>query len=361
MVFLKLKKLVITSLAVLALVLSFSAVASAAELDELSVVDNTLYASVSEGNIAVFVAEYDEALLSDVFFAYSDEDGYIELSIGNAEEYKILLWDRNTLAPVSCTYKLVEGRAYAEGSTEPVPEYTITGYSFDQEDYVMIVSAITDNEITGYKAGEATTYSLGEHVTVVGLSDKLDDVVPGSVVLIGTDASGNCAAIELLASMGMPVDPANFENNFGFYSPSDGSEKYQNFVTEMYSKSGNNLVFYHFNEDGKFIPTYVNAAGKTVKQSYPFVSGAMCYRVGIAMDGETPIVTISSSKASATGEASLFKDTSEYHNYVYLRYDTETQKLTQCVLYCVPKDFNPGAGGDGWTQIFGLGPVVIIE
>lgn len=359
---LKIKKLLIASMATATFVFSASICASAAQIDSLSVVDNTIYASVSAESARLYVAEYDEALLSDAFFADISEDGNVELTIGEASDYKLFLWDKDSLAPVSVPYNLVEGRAYLEGSTTPVPEYEFSDYAFDLEDDVMIVSSVSEAEIKGFKAGVETSYALTGNVTVLGLSDAFSDVVPGSVVLIGTNKAGNCSAIELLASMGIPVDPANFTDDFGFYKASDGSEKYQNFVNEMYSKSGPKMSIFSLDEGGNRLE---DEDGKVLTTQYQFASsGILCYRVGIAMDGDTPIISISSSKVSATQYTtppSVFEGTHTHHNYVYLRYNTEKERITQCVVYCVPKDFNPGKGDGDYSDIFSVEPIVIIE
>lgn len=342
----KFKKFVVTSLAVLALFLSLSVCSLAATIDKLSVVDNTIYASVSESNVALFAAEYNEGSLTSAFFAESDDSGYIELSIGDAEEYKLFLWDRNTLAPVSCRYKLSNGVAYTEGG-DKVPPYERSSYYFNQDDNVMVVSEISSDYIKGFKGGSEVTYSLSKDVVVLGRSDSMADVVPGSVVLIGTDKTGNCSAIELLASLGIPVDPANFENKVGIYDPCDGSGQYKNIVTEMFSKSGTNITTFLSDENGE-------------KISYSFESGSsMCYRIGIAMDGDTPVISCAGSKISTY--PSIFESTAGYHNYLYLRYNAETGKVKECVFYCVPKDFDPTKGDGEYSDIFNLKPIVIIK
>ena len=345
---LKIKKLLIASSAIAALVFSASICASAAQIDSLSIVDNTLYADVTaeNENVRLYAIEYGEGLLSDVFFTDIGDGGNVELPVGEASEYTLYLWDKDSLAPVSAPYNFVNGRAYAEGSVTPVPEYDFSDYSFNQEDNVMIVSGISETSITGFKAGVETTYDLTDTVTVVGLSDKFEDVVPGSVVLIGTNKQGNCAAIELLASLELPVNPEGFEEDFGVHDASDGSTKYKNVVTEMYSKSSNKLTTYNLPD--------------TTKTVYTFESvNSMCYRVGIAMSGETPVITATGNKISTY--PSIFEDTSKYHNYLYLRYNSETGKVKECVFYCVPKDFDPTGGDDEYSPIFGLEPIVIIK
>ncbi|MGM9551149.1 MAG: LamG-like jellyroll fold domain-containing protein [Clostridia bacterium] len=225
-------------------------------------------------------------------------------------------------------------------------DFKIPDYEFDCEDNVMVVSSVTEDTIEGYKEGVLTQYTLTEYVDVVGLSESIEDVVPGSVVLIGTNEDGDCGGIELLASLGMPVNPDLFANSFGVYESSDGNTKYKNIVTEMYSKSGTKVTTQNLPD--------------TTKTTYSFQSGSTkCYRVGIAMNGETPSVTVTGSKISAY--PSIFESTANYHNYLYMRYNSETGKVTECVFYCVPKDFDFTGDGE-YSDIFSLdGYRVIIE
>lgn len=343
---LKFKKLLVASLALAASVFFASICAYAAQIDSLSIVDNTIYATATAENSRLYAAEYNGGLLSDVFFKDISEDGSVELPVGEASEYTLYLWDKETLAPVSATYKLTDGVAYMEGSSTPVPEYDFSAYSFNQDDNVMVVSEISTSKIKGFKGGEEVTYVLTDSVTVVGLSDSIADVVPGSVVLIGTTKAGECGAIELLASIGIPVNQEVFEGHFGVYNPSDGSTKYQNIVTEMFAKSGNKLTTFILNETG----------GKT---AYTFEQKSPCHRVGIAMLGDTPIITATNQKID--DYPSIFEKTNEYHNYLYIRYDTEKGKAVECVYYCVPKNFDPGKGDGEYSDIFNLEPIVIID
>lgn len=331
----------------MALLFSFSICASAdAQIESLSVVDNTLYAKLSEKNIRFYVAGYNEGLLTDVFFCDS-QDGQVELHVNDAGEYKLFLWDMVTLAPLSCTYNLKGSVAYPSNSTDPIPQYDFTPYKFDQEDNVMVVSSVSDEEIIGFKAGKDAKYCFADEVTVLGLSDSIADIVPGSVVLIGTDQSGNCRAIELLASIGIPVCEETFTSSFGSYLPSDGSCKYTNVVTELFSKSGSKITTMHF-------------PGKDHKVPISFESYlSKCYRVGISMDGDVPVISCTEKVISA--HPSIFEDTSKYHNYLYLRYNNEAQNIKEAVFYCVPKNFNPGAGDGEYSDIFGAGNIIIIE
>lgn len=355
----KIKKLFIASLAIASLVFSASICAVAAQIDSLSVVDNTIYAQATADNARLYAAEYSEGLLSDVFFADIDDDGYVELPVSEASEYALYLWDRASLAPVSVAYSLIDGVAYPEGSSTPVPEYEFYDYAFNQEDDVMVVSSISETSITGFKAGVETTYSLTDKITVLGLSDSVADVVPGSVVLIGTNKAGKCSAVELLASLGWPIDEEAFQADYGVYGPSDGSTKYENIVNVMFSKSGSKLKVQNYSGT-----TYLFESNDT-----------KCYRVGLAVYNDTPIVTVTEKLISGSGdEAAAFKSTSEFSNYVYLRVDTEQSKvsngtlyeglITQCIIYSVPKElnFNPEVDGDDkYSPIFGLEPIVIID
>ncbi len=217
-------------------------------------------------------------------------------------------------------------------------------YTFDQEDNVTIVSEVGTGYIKGFKAGEEVEYTLAETITVMGLAETMDDVVPGSVILTGVNGDGNVSAVELLASLGLPVNPEGFEEDFGVYDAADGSSKYKNVVTEMFSKSGSKVT--------------CQSLPDTTKTTYQFESGgSMCYRVGIAMSGETPVITATGNKVSKY--PSIFENTAKYHNYMYLRYNSETGKVKECVYYCVPKDLDFTGGGE-YSDIFSLNDYVVI-
>ncbi len=326
-----------------------------AQIESLSFVDETIYAQADAENARLFAIERNEGVLVDAFFA-DIENGVVELPVGEASEYALFLWDKKSLAPVCAPYKLVDGRAYMNGSSEPVPEYNFASYSFNQDDDVMVVSSISETEIKGFKAGIETTYALTDEVAVLGLSDKLTDVVPGSVVLIGTNKAGNCAAIELLASLGLPVNEELFKSNYGVYSPSDGSTQYENVVSIVFSKSG----------------TKITAGTNSNKKTYLAQSSSLkCYRVGIAMNGDTPVVSVSENLITGIGDAAPIKSTTNFSNYIFLRVDTEQSKttggvtynglVTQCIVYSVPKNFNPGKGDGEYSDIFSVEPIVIID
>lgn len=339
-------------MATASLVFSASICASAVQIDSLSIADNTIYAQVTAENARLYAVDCTEGLLSDVFFTDIVSSGDVQLPIGEASEYELYLWDRESLAPLSATYSLKNGVAYPEGSDTPVPAYDFSSYTFNQDDSVMVVSAISETEITGFKAGVETTYSLADSVSVVGLSDSLEDVVPGSVILVGTNKQGECAAVELLASLGWPIDEECFKANYGSYSPSDGSSQYINVVDVMFSRSLTNKIT-------------LRKKGGT---AYYFESGnTLCYRVGVAVAGGEPIISVSERSISEA-----FESTAEYSNYLYLRVDTEKSKIvngvtydgliTQCIVYCVPKELDfTGDPDDPYSPIFDLTPIIIIE
>ncbi len=358
----QLKKLLITFLTAVSLAFSLSICASAdVQIEGLSVVDSIISAKVSQeaANANFYAASYNEGLLSDAFFVSIDENGYVSLPIGEASEYRLYIWDKDSLAPLSATYVLKEGVAYQDGSSVPVPPYS-EGYVFDQNGNVMIVSEITENSITGFVKGVETTYNLTNTVIASGLSDNLSDIVPGSVVLLGTNSAGDCGAIELLATVGLPVTEDTFTSHFGVYDPSDSSTRFKNVVTEMYSKTGTKIVTRNLPDQTKTTYYFEN-------DSTP------CYRVGIAIENDIPIITTSTKKIG--DYPSIFEDTSKYHNYLYLRYDTSKSKtvtikgeevlinglVTECVFYCVPKDLNAGGSDDEYSPIFGLTKKIIIE
>jgi hypothetical protein len=225
--------------------------------------------------------------------------------------------------------------------------FTLPGniyYTFDQEDNVTVVSEVTGEYIKGFKAGEEVTYPLSETITVMGLAETMSDVVPGSVIMVGYNSQGKVTAVELLASIGMPVNPEILEDSYGVYDASDGSTKYKNVVTEMYSKSGSKITAQNLPD--------------TTKTVYQFESSkSMCYRVGIAMDGNTPVVTATGKKVSTS--PSIFENTATHHNYLYLRYNSETGRVKECVYYCVPKDIDFSGDGE-YSDIFSLDDYVVV-
>ena len=83
----------------------------------------------------------------------------------------------------------------------------------------------------------------------------------------------------------------------------------------------------------------------------------MCYRVGIAMDGNTPVVTATGKKVSTS--PSIFENTATHHNYLYLRYNSETGRVKECVYYCVPKDIDFSGDGE-YSDIFSLDDYVVV-
>lgn len=222
--------------------------------------------------------------------------------------------------------------------------FKVPTYTFNQDDSVMIVSEIDEESIKGYKAGVLEEYELTDCVDVMGLSSDIEAVVPGSVVLLGMEENGACGAIELLATIGMPVDKRVFAANYGVYNPSDGTEKYKNIVGKMYSKSGASVT------------TVIDSEGTKVK--YTFASSkTKCYRVGIAMDGDVPVISY---REGAVIGSDIFGNTTEYTNYVYFRYNNETAKITQAVIYAVSEKLDFSGDGE-YSDIFSWGRRIIIE
>lgn len=316
----KFNKLISALLVALGLFSSASICAAAAQIDALSVIDNKVYASISGGDATLFAAEYDGGLLSDAFFAKSSE-GYVELPVGNGNEYKLFLWDRESLAPVSCSYNLIDGKAYAHNSSKALPEL----FSFNEEDSVTVVASISETELTGFKAGEEISIPLANNVHVFGLSDNIADVTPGSVVFIGESTDGKCAAIQLLATIGTPVNGETFKSHFGVYDDLFGTGKYSNVVGEMFGKMGTTMQ--------------VKIDSEGTKETCQFTSTkTMCYKVNISVSEDGVSVSCDGGKVNAS--PSIFGDTSKEHNYLYLRRNNETGKITQCVYYIVSKNLD---------------------
>ena len=276
-----------------------------------------------------------------VITPYGETDGFHnKVEIASWWQEYIRINNNNTIAKEYISDVKMEDGVLSFTFTLP----DTAGYTFDQEDNVTIVSSVTGEYITGIKAGEEVTYSLADTITVMGLAESMEDIVPGCVIMVGYNKDDEVAAVELLASLGLPINPEGFEEDFGVYDASDGSTKYKNVVTEMYSKSGNKLTCQNLPD--------------TTKTVYNFASSSsMCYRVGIAMSGETPVITATGSKISTY--PSIFENTSKYHNYLYFRYNSETGKVKECVFYCVPKDLDFSGDGE-YSDIFSLDDYVVI-
>lgn len=275
---------------------------------------------------------------------YGEEDGFGN-SVEITEWWKnyVRINNNNSTAKTYITDDKIEDGVLTFTFTMPGFSPTKT-YAFDQDDDVMIVSEITDSSIKGFEAGEEVSYDLTSGVAVMGLSKDFRDVTPGSVVLLGKTEEGKCAAIELLATIGDSMNSSIFEKHFGVYAASDESTTYQNIVGEMHSKSSLNM--------------YVKGVSDTGEIKYIFNKNAMCYRVYIDTTGETPVVTCVGNKI--TTYPSIFADTSEYHNYLYLRYSTSTKKVTQCVYYVVDKDVDFSGDGD-YSDPYNLGEITLVE
>lgn len=211
-------------------------------------------------------------------------------------------------------------------------------YSFNQDDSVTVVSEIGENSIKGFKDGKAVEYTLAKDVEVLGLTNDMGDVVPGSVILEGYDEDGKVSAIDVLARVGEKLDGKQFEEDYGVHMPGDGSEDYKNIVTCMFSKSGKNLVCRNLPDTTKV--TY------TVESNN--VKG---YRVGIQKTEEGTTVSVKEGKVSAY--PSIFESTANYNNYLYLRYNVKTGKVKECVYYCIPRS-NDFTGDGEYSDIFSL-------
>lgn len=276
-----------------------------------------------------------------VITPYGETDGFHnKVEIASWWQEYVRINNNNTVATQYISDVTIENGVLSFTFTLP----DTVEYTFDQEDSVTIVKSIENGYITGIKAGEEVTYSLADTVTVMGLAESMEDIVPGCVIMVGYNKNEDVAAIELLASLGLPIDPESYEADFGVYDASDGSTKYKNVVTEMYSKSGSKVTCQNLPD--------------TTKTAYRFESASsMCYRVGIAMDGNTPVITITEGKVTAN--PSIFGNTSKYHNYLYMRYNSETERVKECVFYCVPKDLDFSGDGE-YSDIFSLDDYVVI-
>ena len=215
-------------------------------------------------------------------------------------------------------------------------------YTFNQEDKVTVVSEVTATQIKGFKDGHEVTYELSDVITVMGLAESMKDVVPGSVIMVGTNQENKVSAVELLASIGIPVSKEKFEASYGEYNPGDGSTKYKNIVGKATRKNRAKLTCY---------------IGGSETVEYIGASGAMGRKVGLAIQNGKYVVTVGSSKMSST--STKFADMSTHNNYVYLRYDTEQEKYVECVYYSVPVELDLSGDGE-YSDIFSLDDYEVI-
>lgn len=343
----KFKKLLLAAFVFAVLFFSFTVCAFGAGIESLSAECGVLRARVSGENAALYAVRYNGAALADIFFAEADADGSIEMNIDEGEGYSLYLWNKVTLSPLSLPYSLKDGRAYAEGSSEPVPAYT--AYTFDQDVNVVVVSSVSDTLITGYQAGVEQSFPLSSSVTVLGRSDKFEDIVPGCVILPSVPVNGEYNAIELLASIGIPVDPDLFKNSIGTYAPADGSTAYRNIISKFYSRPTSLCI------DAYDDPSLSSKTRYTFENQHSKV-----HKVGIAVDDDGN-VDVSVTSTNISSSATPFESTFAYSNYVYLRYRESDSRVTEAVLYCVPTNFNPGAGDGEYSDIYSSGSRVIIE
>ena len=349
----KFKKLLIVSFMVSAFFLMFSICSYAAQIESLSVSEGVLRATLSEESVRFYIAGYDDGVFSVAFFADSGENGYVELTIGDADDCSIYLWEADSLKPLSLPYALKNGRAYADNSDEPVPEYSVADpdepgtepdepgtepneFVYDQSMGVVIVTSITETELKGYQNGKEVSFSLSGDVAVEGYADSLDKVLPGYIVLPALNDEGVCGKIDVMMTLALAekvsegklyyvTDPKSISDKLGVNSPSDGSEKYRN------------IVFEYVKDSLSAKDASLKVKNGTDQDVYEFESASSpIYRVTLSGSTDATNVTVDSSTVS--GE-SLFKyrknslsifDT--YFNYLFLRYNTETGKVTEAIL-----------------------------
>lgn len=208
--------------------------------------------------------------------------------------------------------------------------------TFDYEAAVFIVEEVGDDYIKGFRNGEEETLDITSCVKVLGLGSKKSDIVCGSVILEGYDSDGKVSAVEMLATAGVPMNAATFEECYGEYLPWNNSEKYTNVVAKMTKKRGNSIVCINGGDE----------------KSYSFASSySKCTRVIVTKDGDDVSLEINYSNIS--DYPSIFENTSKYNNYVYLKCNNETGKVEECVYYCVPKKLDFSGDGE-YSDIFSL-------
>ena len=362
----KLKKLLIVSLMASAFFLVFSICSYAAQIESLSVSDGLLRATLSEGNVRLYVADYDESVLSVAFFAKPNESGYVELEIGSADDCSIYLWEAASLKPLSEPYSLKGGRAYAKGSLEPVPEYTVSDpkpddpkFVYDQSMGVVIVSSVSETELKGYQNGAEVSFKLSDEIGVVGYADSLDNVLPGYIVLPALNDEGICGEIDVMMTLalagrtndkGKPyyvTDPLSVSDKFGSHKPSDGSEEYINIVAE-YVKDSLSV------ED---LSLKVNDG--TDEVTYTFDSASSPIR-RITLKNSKGITNVTLDNSTVSGK-SLFRLSKlgsyyYYYNYLFLRYNTKTGRVTEAVLMCPHTSFGETTQDPDYSPWYRLEP-----
>ncbi len=295
----------------------------AAQIVGLTIENGELSAQIKDsGNASLFVSGSNR-----VNFAKAD-NGIVKLKT-SITDGEIFLWDSDSLAPLSLAYDLKNGKAYECGSSEPVPAFDDLSYSFDQSSDVMVVGNVENGLLSGFRGGEKVSYSLADSVDVVGLSDSLSDVTPGTVILPAFTREGICGAVEVLARPGDKM-----AENYGTHDPSDASGVYQNIICKYYSKNGAKY--------GVYFPPATDD-----KVYYTFESPAWYYSLSNS-NGQTEI-----SRHLITDGSGIPK-ASEYNVYMYIRYNKETGKATEAVFFSTKKSFTPGGGDDEYSPIYKL-------
>lgn len=320
-----LKKILSDVLLSSAVFFMLSICANAAQIDSFSIENGSLKAAVSDADGArLFVRDQTGSVLSSA--EVKNGLAVLETEISDG---KIFLWNSSSLAPLSPVYTLKASKAYAYGASAPLPEFDDSAYEFDQSENVMIVKSIASGVISGVRGGKEVSYELADSVDISGLSAKIDDIVPGAVVLPAIAYSGKCAAIELLAFPGDKIT-----EHYGIHASSDGSVGYSNIIGKYSAKNGTTVKISFPPDSTKFPYVF-----KSTQTKY--------YRVTSA-DGE-PVVT-QYNIASKDG----FPPASEYNIYIYMRYNNETERVTEAVLYATPTNYDPGAGDGDYSDMFSL-------
>ncbi len=215
-----------------------------------------------------------------------------------------------------------------EGNTL-VFTFDMEKYVFDQTERVMIVGNMENGTITGFRGGESVSYVLAEKAEVMGLSNNIEDITPGTVILPALTKTGECGAVEILA---LPGDKMG--EHYGVYDASDGSGVYQNVVSRYYAKSGTTLR--------------VTFPPESEKIKYEFESSASKYYSISSVDGQTTMKQYNISNKLG------FPSAVENNVYIYLRYDSERNVVTEGVVFATPKNINPGAGDGEYSPIYKL-------
>lgn len=344
------KKILIALCAALAASVSLSIAVSAAEIEKLSVSEGVVSALIFGKNVRIYFAAENDGDVTKVVSAKPDADGFVEMNIGENTAGKLYLWEDGTVTPLSLAYTFKDGRAYAEGSQTPVPEFDCSdNYIFDHTMNVVIVSSVSEKEIKGIQNGAEVSFPLAEDVEVIGYASALSEIQAGDIILPALNKAGICGKIDVMMTVSMKsngnMDYKSITEKFGTHNPADGSAKELNVVAQYVTGS--------LSQENAAIK--VKDGTKNVE--YRFESAQSPYSrliVATVDKARKPVVKFS----TISGERLFLDDEKRkdfYYNYLFMRVDAETGLVKEAVLICPKTTLGEfAAGGDGWSGLYSL-------